>query len=730
MAKKKTTRKKTTPGDSSCAVQPESLGRLVEQAASKITLLDPSDSSEMQNFTELFEQIQSAVRDCSTLSEEQADQCNSLVTQSSQEISELLKAGAKDSDKTLNRISEAITELQGITEELVSQVAESVSTDSSLTESLPEEPQPPTVKASQEQAPAEASSAFMEEDIPLIQDFIAESNEHIETAESSLLDLENQPENEELLNQIFRGFHTIKGMAGFLNLDLISTLAHASENLLDQGRKGNLKIVGATSDVAFKAIDMLKRMIKDLDECLKTSGPLADPPDLKALINQLEAAAEGKLQESESDAPEPIQQDRQLDSVLLENSAPKASTAARNIDSSQQEKIKVSTRRLDDLINMTGELSVAQLMISEAVKNSVSTDNDLFRKVALQTKIVRELQELSMAMRMIPIQGAFQRMTRLVRDLSRKAKKDIQLITFGEETELDRNIVDKITDPLIHMMRNSVDHGIETAEDRKGKNKSPHGTIRLSAFHQAGNIVVEIRDDGKGLNREKIIAKARERGLCSEGQDLTDEEAFKMIFHPGFSTADKVTDVSGRGVGMDVVRKNIEALGGKIDIHSILDQGTTFTIRLPLTLAIIDGQIVTVGQQRYIVPINSVVQSIRPTADQISTVQDRGKVVMLRGELIPLLSLYELFNVPNAVEDPQDGLLMIVADSSRKCCLQVDNLLGQQQIVIKNLSGLGKIKGISGGSIMGDGRVSLILDIPGLLEIARQRGLEYAGELV
>lgn len=707
MAKKKTAKPQEPNTPSAATADPEKLSGLIEQAASKITLLDPADSGEVQDFTALFEEIRATVGDGAQFPENKRDQCRALTEQGAEQLAALLKADADASAQSLDQVSAAVAQLQQLLQEMGSTPAQA----------------PDLVAPTAEPAPA---VLFDEDDIPLIQDFIAESREHIETAEAALLELETQPDNQETLNLIFRGFHTIKGMAGFLNLTDISALAHASESLLDQGRKGNLKIVGILSDIALSAIDMLKTMITELEQCLQDNRAPSTPPRLGSLIEQLQAAAEGKLQSETSESePLPTAEDRQLDDVL--QGEPPAAASGRAADS-QQEKIKVSTKRLDDLINMTGELSVAQLMIYEKVKNSASSDNDLARKVALQNKIVRELQELSMAMRMIPIQGAFQKMVRLVRDVSRKAKKDVQLVTFGEETELDRNIVDKITDPLIHMMRNSVDHGIEPVEERKAKGKRPQGTIRLSAFHQAGNIVVEIRDDGKGLNRDRIIAKARERGLLSEGQDPSDEEAFKLIFQPGFSTAEKVTDVSGRGVGMDVVRKNIESLGGKIEIQSVLDQGTTFTIRLPLTLAIIDGQIVTVGAQRYIVPINSVVQSLRPAADQISTVQGRGRVVMLRGELIPLLSLHELFNIPGAVKDPTQGLLMVVADSSRKCCLQVDNLLGQQQIVIKNLSGLGKIQGLSGGSIMGDGRVSLILDIPGLLEIARRQTLEYAGE--
>jgi len=298
----------------------------------------------------------------------------------------------------------------------------------------------------------------------------------------------------------------------------------------------------------------------------------------------------------------------------------------------------------------------------------------------------------------------------------------VNFSTQGEETELDRNIVDKIADPLVHMVRNSVDHGIESPQQRAEAGKNPTGQIELRAFHQAGNIVIEIQDDGKGLDKERILKKAIGNGIVEAGQELSDEEIYKLIFHAGLSTAQKVTSVSGRGVGMDVVRKNIESLRGRIDISSKLGKGTTFTIRLPLTLAIIDGQIVKVGEERYIIPINSIVRTLRPQANQLSSVQNRGEIVTVRGKPLPLVRLYELFGIVPIIEDTTESLLVIVEEDGKKCCLLVDELLAQQQVVIKSLGeGLGKVKGVSGGAIMGDGKVSLILDIPGLMELAQGR---------
>ncbi|MBW8034583.1 MAG: chemotaxis protein CheA [Planctomycetes bacterium] len=278
----------------------------------------------------------------------------------------------------------------------------------------------------------------------------------------------------------------------------------------------------------------------------------------------------------------------------------------------------------------------------------------------------------------------------------------------------------KIADPLVHMVRNSADHGVESTEERIKAGKDPIGRIELRAFHQAGNVVIEIEDDGKGLDKERILKKAIDNGLVESGHDLSDEEIFKLIFHAGLSTAQKVTSVSGRGVGMDVVKKNIEALRGKIDISSTPGKGSTFTIRLPLTLAIIDGQIVTIGNDRYIIPINSIVRTLRPEAKQLSSVQNRGEMLVERGQLLPLVRLYKLFGAIPKTKDPTESLLVIVEENNKKCCLLVDELLGQQQVVIKSLGdSLAGTKGVSGGAIMGDGKISLILDIPGLMELAQ-----------
>ena len=346
---------------------------------------------------------------------------------------------------------------------------------------------------------------------------------------------------------------------------------------------------------------------------------------------------------------------------------------------------------------------------------------ELNKKVSHAGKIVRELQNLSMAMRMIPLRGTFQKMARIVRDVGRKLGKEIEFITEGEDTEIDRNMVDFIANPLVHMVRNAADHGIEIPEVRQNAEKPTVGKIRLSAYHSGGDVVIELEDDGAGLDRDKLVAKAISNGVIESDKGMSEGEVYQLIFAPGFSTAQEVTDVSGRGVGMDVVKRNIEAMRGRVEITSELGKGSLFTIRLPLTLAITDGMLVRVGDEKFIVPTINIHLSFQPSKHMLSTVAGKGEMVSLRGELMPIFRLHSLFNVANAMENPTEGLLMIIADGRRRCALLVDELLGQQQVVAKTLGqGIGKVAGVSGGAILGDGCVGLILDTSEIVALARQ----------
>ncbi len=360
------------------------------------------------------------------------------------------------------------------------------------------------------------------------------------------------------------------------------------------------------------------------------------------------------------------------------------------------------------------------------VKQSVDTRNGKKQKLDRQMrqldKITRELQGMGTSLRMVPIRSTFQKMARLVRDLAKKTGKRLEFIMSGEDTELDKAVVDKIGDPLVHMVRNAVDHGIEDrVEDRRKLNKPDEARVELRAYHRGGNICIEIEDDGKGLDRDAILAKSIERGIIRDGENLSDREIFNLIFEPGFSTAKKITEVSGRGVGMDVVKRNIEALRGQVDIRSEVGKGSVFTIRLPLTLAIIDGMIVRVGKERYIIPTLSIVQSLQPQQKDLSTVLKRGEMLSLQGRLIPMHRLGRLFNHKEAEEDPTKALVVVVENNEDFAGLVVDELLGQQQIVIKSIGEIFQdIPGISGGAILADGRVGLILDVSGLVRLAHE----------
>jgi two-component system chemotaxis sensor kinase CheA len=375
----------------------------------------------------------------------------------------------------------------------------------------------------------------------------------------------------------------------------------------------------------------------------------------------------------------------------------------------------VDAAKLDYMMDMVGELVIAQSLLAHAPELA-HTEGGVQRNMQQLGRITGEVQRMAMSLRMTPVQSLYTRMTRLVRDLARKSGKRVRLELSGEETELDKTIIEQLGDPLMHMVRNSLDHGLEPPEERIAAGKPPEGVLRLAASHQAGHIVIEVSDDGRGLNTEKILRKAREKGLVPEGNSPSESEIFHLIFEPGFSTADQVTDVSGRGVGMDVVRKQIQGLRGRVEIQSTQGRGSTFLLKLPLTLAIIDGLIVQVGAERYIVPIASVREMLRPVPEMLFTVENRAEMAMIRGELLPVLRLDRRFHIPGAVQNPCEGLFLVAESEGRCFCLLVDAMLGKQEVVIKNLGETFRsVAGISGGAILGDGRVGLILDVNGLL---------------
>jgi two-component system chemotaxis sensor kinase CheA len=570
------------------------------------------------------------------------------------------------------------------------------------------------------------------DDVPIFREFITESRAHLATAESKVLVLETNPQEADAIDTIFRCFHTIKGVAGFLNLTQVGALAHMAENLLNTVRQGRISLTSGDVDMVLQAIDQMKLLIDCVCEAVEHSQPLVEVTSLSEFVARLENCAQ-QLQERDRENAVPAKATPASceiadvpDSPVARISAT-ASTADKPASPTRvsEGSVTVSTERLDALINMVGELVIAHTMVNQDVSGSGIglAAPRLSRNLSHLGKIARSLQDLSMAMRMVPIQGVFQKMARLARDVARKSGKEIDLVLVGEDTELDRNVVEAVSDPLIHMVRNAIDHGIEAPDQRQEMGKPRVGRVHLKACHHSGNVVVEISDDGRGLNKSRIVAKAVTCGIVKEGQDLEEEEIFRLIFHPGLSTAETATDISGRGVGMDVARRNVEALRGRIDIASEEGRGSLFTIRLPLTLAVIDGLVARVGSERYIVPITSVEKSLRLRGEQLSTIHGKGEMCLIRGRLLPLVRLSHLFSLKGAVECPAEALVVIVHADRGCCCLMVDELLGQQQVVIKSLGErLGHVPGISGGAILGDGHVSLILDIPELINLSKRTG--------
>jgi len=397
-------------------------------------------------------------------------------------------------------------------------------------------------------------------------------------------------------------------------------------------------------------------------------------------------------------------------------------TRATSSKATESASIRVGIDKVDALINMVGELVITQSMLNQFAESEEVTTaqiEQLKNGLGQLERNTRELQESVMSIRMLPISFIFSRFPRMVHDLSNKLDKQVELVMSGEGTELDKTVMEKIGDPMVHLVRNAIDHGIENPDQRAEKGKPAIGKVNLNAYHQGGNIVIEIKDDGAGLDKDRLLSKAREKGLVREDESLSEEQIYQLIFNPGFSTASVVSDVSGRGVGMDVVKKNIISLGGSIDIESKLGIGTTFRVRLPLTLAILDGQTVKVGDEVYIIPLVSIMESIQIKQDMVRQVGGDMEVFKLRDEYLPIIRLHQVFEINRAVEEFENGLLVVVEGSGQRVGLFVDELLGQQQVVIKSLdTNFKKMAGISGATILGDGSVAIIIDIPGMVNLA------------
>lgn len=591
----------------------------------------------------------------------------------------------------------------------------------------------------------------VQSDRELLAEFCNEGRDLLLDVENGVLVLEEDPTQRDTLNSVFRAFHTFKGGAGFLGLVPIKNLAHELESLLDAIRQNKIEINRPVIDLILEGGDRLRQFVDLITRELEspTKQPLIVPTS--RLIARVVACLAGEeFDPAKAEMIEPAaQMTTASDAIISPILSPDATSIQPVLTHSAQDAvtaptkpiiqtkispppvtnarsgpdggdaaaaIRITIEKLDTLVDLVAELVIAQAMVVQNPELSELGDHNLSRDILVLQRITKDLQHNAMSLRMVPIRGGFQKINRLVRDLAAAQEKQIQLLIHGEETEIDRNIVGELSDPLIHMVRNSCDHGIESPQDRIAAGKPAMGTIRLSAFHQGGGIVVKISDDGKGLDPERIYKKAVERGMVEDGVQLSKEEIFDFIFAPGFSTAAVVTDLSGRGVGMDVVRGNISKLRGRIEVSSELGKGTTFTIFLPLTLAIIDGMVVGVGDNRYVIPTLAVRESFRPTPDMISVVFDHGKLVRKRNQLIPLIHLGELLGIPYRHPDAADGIVILVESGTIQRCIVVDSLIGKSEIVIKDLGPVFEGQtAMSGAAIMGDGRVALILDVDAIV---------------
>ena len=567
---------------------------------------------------------------------------------------------------------------------------------------------------------ANSSSVPLGEDRELLNDFILESRDHLTQVEVQMITLEKDPADAEAINTVFRAFHTIKGLAGFLGLEDIGKIAHETETLLDLARNHKLTISSGTVDLVLAAADFLRTSLLRLEQRM-TGSDVGPAPENHLLLERIHSAAEGVVEEA---APSPdskpnyavIRSAEQLDSSGTEWTGPERRAGEdRRTRAAEAHCVKVDTAKLDYLVDMAGEMVIAESMVRHHPELTVLHSPAVLHSLAQLARITSDLQKTAMAMRMVPIGGLFQKMNRLIRDLARKTDKRAELESIGADTELDRNVVEELADPLMHMVRNAVDHGLESEQERLASGKDPVGRVRLQAYHQAGHIVIEIADDGRGLNLDRIIDKARRIGLIEDGSNLSETEVFNLIFHPGFSTAAEITDVSGRGVGMDVVKKKIQKLRGQVEIKSTPGRGTSFLLRMPLTLAIIDGLVVGVGRERYVVPIFSVREMLRPSAEMVFTLEGRQEMALVRNNLMPMVRLCKRFGVQPLSEDPTRSVLIVAEAAGSSFCLMVDELIGKQEVVIKTLGETIKdIPGVAGGAILGDGRVGLILDLEGI----------------
>ncbi len=578
-------------------------------------------------------------------------------------------------------------------------------------------------------------------------EFISEGFDIIEDLEQSLMVLEKDPLNAEKIHQSFRSLHTFKGNSGLMGYSDLEKLSHKSETFLDNAKSGLLKLNKDVIGVLLSIVDVIKETLTDISNGKDGVVPGCEPminylsdiikdisiekaPDTDE-ENHLEEVSEItneekdiKKIEKESLGEEIKPQDKieEINKNISDINSAKNNTSRKADDIKRKQYIKVDLDKVGMLVDWVGELVTAQVMLVDNPDLKHIKRSKSFQKAAYNLeRIISEIQNVSMTLRMIQIAGTFRKMNRLVHDISSKMGKKVNLIIRGEETEIDKNIVDKISDPLVHIVRNSLDHGIETPQIRLANGKDSVGTLEIEAKNEGGEILIIIKDDGAGMNKDKILKKGIEKGIVTESEipNLRDEDIYKLVFQPGFSTADKVSEVSGRGVGMDVVKRNIEEIKGTIDVFSELNEGTTITLRIPLTMAIIEGMLVNIGNSKYTIPLLSIRELFSPVKENITVTLDGQEVIKVREEVIPVIRLHEVLKVEPNITELTEGVLITVEHNKDFYCLFVDSIIGQQQAVMKSLPEYIKyVQGVSGCTILGDGRISPIVDIREVIKLA------------
>ena len=548
--------------------------------------------------------------------------------------------------------------------------------------------------------------------------FFDEAKEHLEAIEEQAMALGSGRDDAETLNTIFRAAHSIKGGSGTFGFTQLSEATHEIETLFDGLRKGKGRADAATVRVVLDACDVFKSHLARLK-----AGERGNDPAMEALVAKLKAPAEPAAASAPTEEkfgffeePAPLHPMRRSTDKKDEKYGffePQPDTPGEhNRRRGDASSIRVSVDKIDRIVNLVGELVIAQAMVQQSVATQgAKADERLAHSVATLDRNTRELQQAVMAIRMMPMEFVFSRFPRLVYDVSTKLGKKVQLRTQGNDTELDKELIEQLVDPLTHVVRNAIDHGIEPPAERVRAGKPETGTIVMRATHRGGSVIIDVTDDGRGLDRDRIVAKARELGIPAD-DSWTDVQAWGLIFEAGFSTAKEVTNLSGRGVGMDVVRRNISHMGGTVSVSSVKGQGTTITLQVPLTLAVLDGMIVGVGAEQYIVPLEFVAEAFKPSAGDIKSIVGQASLVAVRGEHLPIVRLDQAVQLDRDPATAPEPICLVVEVDNRRAALLVDNLIGQQQLVVKSLeTNLHGVHGVAGATILGDGRVALILDV-------------------